>query len=158
MSIFLKNCGKLTVPPHKNLYSKAFLGNLSLRPSCYNCHSKSVERQSDITLADFWGIEKICPEFFDNKGTSLVLINSPKGKKLFDAISALIHYKEVNINEALKYNPSAFRSVAKPKNRELFMRLVNETSFDNAIKACIKTNSVKKVIRLAKRILRKVIK
>lgn len=158
LSIFLKNYGKLTVPPHKNLYSKAFLGNLSLRQSCYDCHSKSVERQSDITLADFWGIEKTCPEFFDDKGTSLVLVNSPKGKKLFDAVSTLMLYKEVNTDEALKYNPSAFCSVVAPKNRELFMRLANETSFDKAIKACIKTNSIKKVLRLAKRILRKVIK
>ena len=66
---------------HKeDCYMQAFFKNLSLRPSCYECHSKTKIRNSDITLADFWGIEHMLPEMFDNKGTSLVLTNSEKGK------------------------------------------------------------------------------
>ena len=98
---------------------KVFLKDLCLRPSCYDCHSKSLHRNSDITLADFWGIKEICPEMYDNKGTSLVFINSDKGKKLFDEILKDINYQEVNINEATKYNPSSFKSVniARKKRR-----------------------------------------
>ena len=59
-------------------YMNAFLHDLSLRPSCYSCRFKTLIRQSDITLADFWGIEHVCPEMDDNKGTSLVLVNSEK--------------------------------------------------------------------------------
>lgn len=142
----------------KDLYMKGFLADLCLRPSCYNCHSKSVERESDITLADFWGIVRVCPEFFDDKGTSLVLVNSPKGAKLFDAISAFMHYKEVDMDEALKYNPSAFRSVAKPKKRELFMKMINEAPFDAAVEACIKKGLIEKSVILFKKAVRKVIK
>ena len=55
---------------------KIFLQNLSLRDSCYDCKFKKYNRISDITLADFWGIDNIMPEMNDNKGTSLVVINS----------------------------------------------------------------------------------
>ncbi|MBE7031632.1 MAG: 4Fe-4S dicluster domain-containing protein [Ruminococcaceae bacterium] len=142
----------------KDLYMRAFLSNLCLRPSCYNCHSKSVERESDITLADFWGIEKVCPEFFDDKGTSLVLVNSKRGQQLFADVASKMRYTEVDMDAALKFNYPAYRSVAMPKNRELFMSLVNDIPFDEAIKVCIKTSPVKKAVRLVKRILRKVIK
>ena len=64
-------------------YMQAFLRNTSLRESCYNCQFKKKHRISYITLADFWGIENIAPEMDDNKGTSLVIINSEKGKQIF---------------------------------------------------------------------------
>lgn len=59
---------------------KAFLKNVSLRYSCYDCHSKSVNRNSDITLADLWGCRSIAPDMFDDKGTSFVIVNSEKCK------------------------------------------------------------------------------
>ena len=109
---------------------KVFLKDLCLRPSCYDCHSKSLHRNSDITLADFWGIKEICPEMYDNKGTSLVFINSDKGKKLFDVILKDINYQEVNINEATKYNPSSFKSVNIPEKREEYMDNIFNNQFD----------------------------
>ena len=65
---------------NKDIYMRAFLQNISLRESCYNCQFKKYNRNSDITLADFWGISKVKPEINDHKGTSLVIINSNKGK------------------------------------------------------------------------------
>ncbi len=142
----------------KDLYMQGFLADLCLRPSCYNCHSKSVERESDITLADFWGIERVCPDFFDDKGTSLVLVNSAKGKRLFDEIVSQMRYKEVDIDEALNFNPAVWRSARRPKKRERFMRLVNEESFDKVVKACISRHTIRRLLGYAKRILIKVIK
>ena len=71
---------KYTQRASENLYMKVFLNNLCLRPSCYQCHSKGNFRKSDITLGDFWGVEKVCSEMYNEKGTSLILINSEKGK------------------------------------------------------------------------------
>ena len=62
-----------------NDYMRAFLSNLSLRKSCYNCPAKSGKSGADITIGDFWGIENVRPEIDDDKGLSLVLVNSPKG-------------------------------------------------------------------------------
>lgn len=114
----------------KNVYMKSFLSNLCLRPSCYDCHSKSLHRNSDITLADFWGIKEVCPELYDNKGTSLVFINSNKGKSLFNKIIENIKYKEVDITKASKYNSAAFKSVSKPEKRDKYMNNIFNNKFD----------------------------
>lgn len=64
----------------KNLYLVTFLKNLDLRPSCKKCPAKSGKCGSDITLADYWKVDMFHPEMDDDKGTSLVLINTEKGK------------------------------------------------------------------------------
>ena len=60
----------------------AFLNNICLRPSCYQCPAKSGRSHSDITIADFWGVNNFNIDLDDNKGTSLVLINTNKGLEL----------------------------------------------------------------------------
>ena len=114
-------------------YMKGFLYNLYLRPSCYNCHSKSINRNSDITLADFWGIDNILPEMNDDKGTSLIFVNTEKGVKLFDGISEKTVYQKVDYREAVKYNSSAYVSVHKPKYRDKVIKKINCRNFDKII-------------------------
>lgn len=67
-------------------YFRLFLINCMLMPSCHNCKFSNLYRASDITIADFWGIERTMPDFNDDKGISLVLVNSEKGQALFDSI------------------------------------------------------------------------
>lgn len=121
---------KFTQLSSQNEYMKVFLKDLCLRPSCYDCHSKSLHRNSDITLADFWGINNIYPELYDNKGTSLVFVNSQKGKELFNEIVEDIEYKEVDIKEASKYNPSSYKSVDIPDRRKEYMENIFSKEFN----------------------------
>lgn len=130
----------------QNEYMKVFLKDLCLRPSCYDCHSKSLHRNSDITLADFWGIKEVCPEMYDNKGTSLVFINSNKGQELFSKIISNIKYKEVDIKEATKYNPSSFKSVNISEKREEFINNVFNYQFDSYAKKYSKL-SVSQIVK-----------
>ena len=65
---------------------KGFLSNLYLRPSCHDCKCKDGKHHSDISLGDFWGIDKFNPSFDDDKGVSLVLINTPKGKEFLQKV------------------------------------------------------------------------
>lgn len=125
-----------------NLYMKAFLSNLCLRQSCYTCQSKSLERESDITLADFWGIDKILPDMFDNKGTSLVIVNTKKGQRLFDEVSDKMVYKSVDIDVAVKDNPSAYKSCEKNKKRNSFMAEITAQNFDCIVEKYVKKTSV----------------
>lgn len=111
-----------------NEYMQLFLKNLCLRPSCYNCHSKSLYRNSDITLGDFWGIDNIDKELNDNKGISLIFINSKKGRILFNNIKDKIIFKEVDLDDAIQYNPSSYKSVAKPKKRDDFFKNIDKNS------------------------------
>ena len=134
---------------------KVFLKDLCLRPSCYDCHSKSLHRNSDITLADFWGIKNICPELYDNKGTSLVFINSQKGKELFNEIVEDIEYKKVDIKEASKYNPSSYKSVDIPDRRKEYMENIFNKEFNKYSKKFTKVPFILKIKSVAIRCLYK---
>lgn len=75
----------LYIPRIKDPFMTFFLSDLSLRPSCYACQAKNT-RMSDMTIADFWGIEEIAPEMDDGKGTSLIITRTNKGQNLFNSI------------------------------------------------------------------------
>lgn len=109
---------------NKDLYMKLFLNNLCLRPSCYECAFKTDMRASDLTLADFWGIKNILPKMDDDKGTSLIFVNSPKGQELFDSIKLSFNYKEVCSEEAIIYNSAMIQSVKLPTERKAVMRKI----------------------------------
>lgn len=117
-----------------DLYMTAFLKNTSLRDSCYNCKFKNNNISSDITLGDYWGIEYVHSDMFDDKGTSLVIINSSKGEELFNLISTKIQYKRTILNEAIKYNSAYSMPVKVDKKRKKFFKYINEKSFDKLVK------------------------
>ena len=101
-------------------YMRLFLSNLTLRESCYNCKSKSGYCKSDLTIADFWGIDVIDPDIYDDRGASLVIVNNEKGKTLFDAISKDLVYKQEEFDEAVKHNPCVKVPSNRPKDRDKF--------------------------------------
>ena len=136
-------------------YIKAFLSDLCLRPSCYNCSFKSKNRASDLTLADFWGIKNVLPEMNDGKGTSLLLVHSKKGEEIFQRISKQVTCQKVDLDTALTYNKSAIKSVDKPKNRDVFMAEIGSESFDETVQKYTKTTFVQRVKGKIKRIIRK---
>jgi len=132
----------------KDLYMQAFLHNICLRPSCYACNFKTLCRQSDITLADFWGIENMFPEMDDDKGASLVLINSRKGELMFGKILNQMILKEVDINKAVSYNLAAINSVKQSPQRNNFFSKLEQLPFDKLVKKyCKQKISVKMLIR-----------
>lgn len=65
-------------------FTIGFLGNVYLRPICAVCPFTTTTRIADTSIGDFWGINKYYPELDDNKGISTILINTPKGKRLFE--------------------------------------------------------------------------
>lgn len=67
-------------------YRDIFISTLPIRPSCYNCKYSNISHSSDITIGDAWGIKRALPEFNDNRGVSLILVNSNKGEKLLRCI------------------------------------------------------------------------
>ncbi|MDE5876023.1 MAG: Coenzyme F420 hydrogenase/dehydrogenase, beta subunit C-terminal domain [Muribaculaceae bacterium] len=67
-------------------YRDLFFSHLSTRISCQNCKYRGFNRAGDISIGDFWGINSICPEMNDGKGTSIILINSEKGKDIWNLI------------------------------------------------------------------------
>lgn len=105
----------------KDDFIRLFLNNYTLRPSCYDCKFSKIPRIADISLGDFWGVEGKYPEFSDDKGTSLILVNSKKGDDLINKIIGNIYYKEnCNLDYAIKCNPCICGSVKKPIRRKEF--------------------------------------
>ena len=143
----------------KSNYMQAFLKNLSIREACYDCKFKTKNRKSDITLADFWGIQNIKPEMNDNKGTSLVIVNSSKGVALFEKIQEKIKFVETDFEESIKYNPSMTCSPQIPKNRERFFEDIETMNFDKLVnKYKPKENLFKKFIYISKVVIKKILK
>lgn len=87
------------------IFTSLFYKNIMLRQSCGNCHFTNTTRPSDITLADFWGWENNVPGFNDdNKGVSLVLLNTELGKKIFSDVRYVLNTNEVSLNNSLQPN------------------------------------------------------
>lgn len=122
LRIAFKNGKIYLASPDLDPYMRAFLSDLTLRNSCFDCSFKGTNHYSDITLADFWGIEHILPSQNDDKGTSLVLTHSAKGKHLLSGVSALIRSEKISYLDALKYNPSATFSAKKTNEYTLFWK------------------------------------
>jgi len=137
----------------EDIYMKAFLKNICLRPSCYNCNFRSLNRQSDITLADFWGIQNLLPDMDDDNGTSLIFLNSQKGRQVFKSISNNIFYKEVEITDAVKYNISAIISPEQNLNRKEFFKNLSKLPFDKLVKKYCKDSLLFKIKSFVKNII-----
>lgn len=85
-------------------YTHIFYECCALRPACHVCPFATIERNSDITIGDFWNIEKKMPDFFDDMGTSLFLIHTDKGVDLFEGIKRRIDYRESNTSDCWQQN------------------------------------------------------
>lgn len=137
---------------NSKVFTTLFYGHSVLRPCCYECPYKSVMHPGDITIADYWGIEKAAPEFDDNKGVSLVLINNKKGKEVFDAIKDQMRWKETRLEDSMQ--PPLIAPFPEPDNRKNFWSDFKNRHFDYIVKkyggAGIK-NRLKKTIRKIKR-------
>ena len=100
------------------------------RPSCYDCKFKGYPRISDITLADFWGIENVNKSLEKNLGTSLVMINSQKGEAYFEKVKQRINYIQVPFKSIEAGNRSLNLSVTPPKvDRKQFFEDLDKMNF-----------------------------
>ncbi len=151
MKIQFENGNEYCQTLQKDLYLKAFLKNLCLRPSCYNCSFKSINRRADITLADFWGVENVDSNIPTKDGVSLVLVHTDKGKSLLKEIESEILLQNVDLQKSIAGNSSIRQSVAEPKDRASFMREIVERDF-LAVKKYCEESVLEKVCQLMKRI------
>ena len=134
-----------SIPAAKNTYIQAFLSDLSLRPSCYACPAKLRHTQSDITLADFWGIDRLHPEMDDDKGCSLILVHNAQTLSLLKSLDCQL--QEQDLDEAIAFNPSIIHSVKEPINRKFFYTILDKTHFAFSYKASTSSSLLMRIIR-----------
>jgi len=121
--------------------------NLYLRPCCYECKFKEIPRVSDISLGDFWGVGRTRPHLDQNKGTSVVLLNTAKGRALFAAAQQRLVSEECTLEEALSGNLHILRSAERPKDRRrFFAKLLRTGSFLKVMRTYQRAGVVRKVV------------
>lgn len=144
---------------NSRIYTELFYSHCALRPSCYNCLYKNLNRVGDISIADYWGINNINPEFNDNNGISLVIINTEKGLELFNKIKDDIYFIKTNIEDSMQ--PPLKEQFKEPKIRKQFWEDYNNKGINYLIKkyGCnnIKTK-LNKIIYSIKKIVKKIVK
>jgi len=118
----------------EDIYMNVFLKDICLRPSCHKCEFKKWSESSDITIADFWGVGRVAPKMDDDKGTSLALINSPKGQELFKRMQSGLACVQVDLKESLRENPQMLTSAPYNPNREAFFEDLEKMAFDKLAK------------------------
>lgn len=106
-------------------YYNNFLEANCYRESCYVCKYAKKERNADITIGDFWGIEHIKPNFIDKNGVSEIIINTKKGKMLFEIVENNIEYEMVNFSEVIKYNKQLESPSKRLKTRNDFYQNID---------------------------------
>lgn len=143
-----------------NNYNRGFQTSLFARPCCYECEFVEKNRTGDITIADFWGIEKLEKDMGDDRGISLVILNNNKGKSIFESIGNELKYVKKDISSAFDKN-HRFPITLNRRRYEFFEMLdkkpINDLlySFNNVKKAHIRKKNINesKYKKLAKKIL-----
>lgn len=144
----------------KNAFRRCYMGmGIAARPSCHNCKFKGFPRIADATLADFWGVEKYMPKEYDNNlGTSMVLLNSEKGKAYYEGkVASQMATQEIPFESILGGNLGLMQS-HKPNmsiDRAAFYKEIENTDLEEIVdrhlnKGISFKRKVKNILRFAK--------
>lgn len=136
-------------PNINNVFMRGFLNNLYNRNSCSNCPARGFSSGSDLTIGDYWEIEQDNPEF-DNRGVSLVTVNTPKGMSLLEKVRADLSIQKVDFSSILKSNchSTLLNSAPIHPNRKYFFSHLDKTdNVSSLIEKCLCSNVSTKNIR-----------
>lgn len=131
---------------NRERYIIAFVGDgLNIRDSCNSCKYRKVPHNSDFTVADFWGIEKLHPELDDNKGITALIINTQKGEDVFYRIKDDFNTFDTNIGEIAKGNFTIYKPKKPHNNREEFLKAIKTISFEKVMSRYSSYSGIKKI-------------
>lgn len=148
VKIEFKNGKKYVKSNGIDSFMKLYKENYILRESCYSCKFTNLNRVSDITVGDFWGVEKSIPGFNDGKGVSLCILNTNKGKKLFQNIKKHFVIKQSDTYNCLQ--ASLTKPPEKPQKHNEFWDYYNKSGYD---KSATKYARVKFMFKIKKKLL-----
>ena len=128
-----------------NLYMKAFLSGLANRPICGECPFKDHKSGSDLSIGDFWGIQRIHPELDDEKGVSAVFVHTDKGQEVLKQLNPL-QLIEVQPADIYAGNPYFLvPSPTKPARQAFFDALHATNDFSKVVEQFTKKNMLQRV-------------
>lgn len=128
LRISLKNGKELAERRTANAYYRAYLSDICLRPSCYQCVQKGRNFSSDLTIGDYWGLRHVMPELQDENGVSLLILRTEKAQTLCQMAGDVLEMRKTDLAAATEYNPSLRSSTKKHPKREAFFSGLEEGS------------------------------
>lgn len=131
----------------KSPYYYTFLKSITYRENCYNCNYARIERCSDLTLGDFWGI-KPDSKFYDtkDKGISVILPCTAKGEEMLEMMDSYIDIEERSLDEAVRFNEQLQKPANKSKKVDEF-RKKYDGNFYKTYKKVMKINFYKQKVK-----------
>ena len=152
-----KNSVLLSDIHRDNPFMRGFLSDVYLRPSCYRCKCKNGVSHSDLTIADYWGISRLMPDFDDDRGVGLVLVNTSAGKEAFAALD--MEVRQSTLEDARRCNGGFKEAVAKHPKREMFFHsFARDTSVAQAVDVVLYIPRYRSAFRKAKNVAVKIFK
>lgn len=121
---YVKNGKKKYVLPEFSSYYYLFSNKYIQRDACFKCRYRGVHRVADITIGDYWGVDKVFPEFDAKDGVSIAISNTPTGDKLLDSLKPYCIMKQTTINDIAKNNiirpDNTIKNISIPPQRNMF--------------------------------------
>lgn len=115
-------------------YGKHFMGGDCYRECCYTCKYANTNRVGDLTIGDFWAINKFHPEFYSSDGVSVVFVNSKKGQELFEQIKRQAEVLTSRMEAALSGQGNLVRPTRRPAARDFFYKGIDEPGYIESLK------------------------
>lgn len=137
---------------HNSAFYHAFMSGTIYRDSCYACKYASSSRPSDLTLGDFWGIEKEFPQWLSDgggdwirrNGISCVLVNTGKGQELLASCSNAVAMRDVPLDTITRHNGQLLAPMKKSPRREFLMELFRREGYEGVNKWFLKHLGLKR--------------
>lgn len=134
-------------------YLRGFMYNIFYRDSCYECSYANINRISDLTIGDFWGLGK--KEFFDQNltkgGVSLLLPNTEKGLRLVEILKSKMTIYERKVAEAVDGNSQLKQPSTISKNYYLFRKMYPKLGYINTMRLCYPKLAIRKVLKISRK-------
>lgn len=140
-------------------FRRGYHTNVFCRPSCYNCRFKGFPRMADITIADYWGIEKVNKNLDNNIGTSMVLLNSKKGEAYWEQVKSKLEFEILPFEAIMGGNIALRKSIEPAKiDREKFFQDLDTHDFEYVTQKYFPLRSSKKSIKQKVKSVLKILK
>lgn len=137
----------------ENPFMRGFLADIYLRPSCYSCKCKNGVSHSNLTIADFWGINKVMEDFDDDKGVGLVLLNTSKALNLFPLLN--MECRETSLDTVCHMNGGFKEKISVHPKRDYFYRqIARDKNFTETVESCLRIPLKNRAISYLKRIIK----
>ena len=127
-TFILKKKGEIA----QSIFKDLFYRHLIIRQSCHNCPFTNLSRVSDVTVGDYWGWSSASNRFCDQKGVSLILINTIKGDKLFEAAKQDLLIEASNVQDCLQ--PQLIHPAERPLEKDVFIKDYHAKGFEYALR------------------------